>query len=94
MKQVSCVKVLNLRVFAWAYIWFGWKFNFQPCLLQPFDRNKIFELNEPFFQIFQSSLEVYSTKRKFPDNLGQCTLKIIDVLVQIQFDTSKTKLDI
>ena len=54
----------------------------------------IFEPNEYFFQKFSSSLEVQRAKRKFSDNPGHNILELYNILVQIRFITSKTKLDI
>ena len=47
-----------------------------------------------FSIILESSLEVQKAKRKLSVNLGHNILKLYNVLVKVQYATSKTKLDI
>ena len=47
-----------------------------------------------FSRILGSSLEVQKAKRNLSVNLGHYILKLYSVLVQVQYATIKTKLDI
>ena len=80
------------------HIWFRSKFDFRKLstllIGSFFYKTNLFEPNEHFFQKYESSLEVYKAKIKFSENPYQNVLELYSVLVQVQFATSKTKLDI
>ena len=88
IKHVSFVKIPNLMVSCKQYfacsVWIKnwlWK-AFTITYWYFFDRTNFFKPNEHFFQKFQSSLEVWRSKRKFSDNLAHNFLELYNVLIK------------